>query len=192
MKHYGLYDKYTTSFILVGMGGMYLLTLGLCVFFVKQFIFDAIAATGAPDLSVIALLAMLIFPPFVLIPALSRKSHAISRYLLRCCFRKDGIQCFGLLWKPFFIPWDGIRTYGMQGYSFSYASMVFLFFSTEKEYFKKENIAKLTRSRIIFQLRDDIIPPLMEYIPSDMKYRLTESIKESKDIYIQRNPESRQ
>lgn len=186
MKHYGLYDNSSTFFVLGGMGMLYVLTLCLCSFFIKQFVFDSIAAIGSPDLSIIPLLTVFILPPFVIIPIISRKSHALSRYLLRCHFSKEGIYCFGFLWKSFLIPWESIHTYGIQGYSFAYASPVFLFFSTEKEYYKKERIAQISTSRIVFQLRDDIIPPMLEFMPLDIKARLEEAIKGSRDIYMQR------
>lgn len=186
MKHYGLYDNKSTYFILGGLGFMYLLVVGLCTHFIKRFIFESIASTGTPDWSVIPLLAIFLVPAFVIIPILSHKSHAIDRYLLRCSFRKEGIYCFGFLWKSFAIPWDNIRTYGLQGYNYSYQSLVFLFFSAEKEYYKKENIAQISATRIVFQLRDEIIPPLLEFMPLDMKARLEEAIDESKNIYIQR------
>ena len=186
MKHYGLYDNNSTFFVLGGMGMLYILTLGLCSFFIKRFVLDSIAITGAPDLSVIPLLAIFLLPPFVIIPIVSHKGHILKRYLLRCAFNKEGIYCYGFLWKPFFIPWDSIRTYGMQGYSYSYTSLVFLFFSIEREYYKRENIAKISTSRIIFQLRDDIVSPLLEFMPTDMTARLESAIKNSRDIYIQR------
>ena len=186
MKHNRQYDKNSTFLVLGGMGMLYVLTLGLCSFFIKQFVFDSIGATGTPDLSIIPLLAIFILPPFVIIPIISKKTHALDRYLLRCRFSKEGIYCFGFSWKSFLIPWESIRTYGLQGYNYSHASLVFLFFSAEKEYYKKENIAQISTSRIVFQLRDDIIPPLLEFMPSDIKTRLEEAIKESRDIYIQR------
>ena len=186
MKHYKLYDNSSTFLILGGMGILYLLTIGLCCFFIKQFVFDSIEITGAPDLSIIPLLLIFILPPFLIIPIVSHKNHALSRYLLRCTFSSEGIFCCGFLWKSFFIPWDSIRTYGIQGYNYSYTSLVFLFFSTEKEYYRGKNIAQISINRIVFQLRDDIIPPLMEFMPLDIKIRLEEAIEKTRDIYIQR------
>ena len=186
MKHYGLYDKSTTVFILVGITMMYVIVLGLCAFFVKQFVVDAIDTTGSVDLGVIPLLAIFLIPAFVVIPLLSRKSYALERYLLRCHFSEKGIYCFGLFWKPFWIPWDEIRTYGLQGYRYSYASLVFLFFSTKKEYYKNKNIAQISPNRIVFQLRDEILPPLLEFMPSDIRLRLEEAIEKEKTLYIQR------
>lgn len=186
MKHYGLYDRNSTCLVLGGISILYVLTFGLCSFFVKRFVFESLSTTGTIDLSVIPLLVFFLLPPFVIIPIVSHKSHAISRYLLRCTFSKEGIYCFGFLWKSFFISWDSIRTYGIQGYNYSYVSLAFLFVSAEKEYCKKGNIAKISTNRILFQLRDDIISPLLEFMPLDMKSKLKVSIEESRDIYIQR------
>ena len=64
--------------------------------------------------------------------------------------------------------------------------MGLLFFSTEKEYYRKERIAHISESRIVLQLREEMIQPLLEFMPQDMKFRLEPSIKESKEVYIQR------
>ena len=65
--------------------------------------------------------------------------------------------------------------------------MGLLFFSTEREYYKKERIAHISGSRIVLQLREEIVSPLLEFMPQDMKIRLEPAIRESKDIYIQRS-----
>lgn len=186
MKHYGLYDRNTTAFIVGGMSMLYLLTLGISAFNIKRFVFDAIETSGSVDMGVIPLIVIFLIPVFVVIPLLSRKSYALERYLLRCHFSEKGIYCFGLFWKPFWIPWDDIRTYGIQGYSYSYTSLVFIFFSTKKEFYRKENIAQISPTRIVFQLRDEILPPLLEFMPSDIRLRLEESIEKEKTLYMQR------
>ena len=183
MKRCSLYDPSTTWFILGGMGMLYGLSIGLCVFFVKRFIFESLAV----DWMVLPLLMVFLIPPFVIIPILSRKERAIGRYLLRCRFTPEGIHCGGLFWKPFQIPWEKIRTYGLQGAGYAHASMGLLFFSTENEYFRKERITHISQSRIVFQLREEIVPPLLEFMPQDMKSRLEPAIREPKEIYIQRS-----
>ena len=187
MKRYCLYEPSTTWFILGGMGMLYGLSLGLCVFFVRRFVFESLVATGAVDWTVIPLLMVFLLPPFVVIPILSRKERAIGRYLLRCRFTPEGIHCGGLFWKSFLIPWDKIRTYGLQVAGYAHVSMGLLFFSTEREYYKKERIAHISGSRIVLQLREEIVSPLLEFMPQDMKIRLEPAIRESKDIYIQRS-----
>ena len=186
MKRYTLYDSSTTWFILGGMGMLYGLSLGLCTFFVKRFIIESLAATGAVDWMVLPLLMVFLIPPFVIIPILSRKERAIGRYFLRCRFTPEGIHCGGLFWKPFQIPWEKIRTYGLQGAGYAHVSMGLLFFSTEKEFFKKESIARISGSRIVLQLREEIMQPLLEFMPADMKSRLEPAIRESREVYIQR------
>ena len=186
MKRYTLYESSTTWFILGGMGMLYGLSLGLCTFFVKRFIIESLAATGAVDWMVLPLLMVFLIPPFVIIPILSRKERAIGRYLLRCRFTPEGIHCGGLFWKPFLIPWEKIRTYGLQGAGYAHVSMGLLFFSTEREYYKKERIAHISESRIVFQLREEIIQSLLEFMPQDMKSRLEPAIRESREVYIQR------
>ena len=187
MKRYGLYDPSTTGFVLGGMGVLYGLSVGLCVFFVKRFVFESLAVTGAVDWMVLPLLMVFLIPPFVIIPILSRKERAIGRYLLRCRFAQEGIHCGGLFWKSFLIPWDKIRTYGLQGAGYAHVSMGLLFFSTEREYYRKERIAHISGSRIVLQLREEIVSPLLEFMPQDMKIRLEPAIREPKEIYIQRS-----
>ena len=187
MKRYTLYDSSTTWFILGGMGMLYGLSLGLCTFFVKRFIIESLAATGAVDWMVLPLLMVFLIPPFVIIPILSRKERAIGRYLLRCRFTPEGIRCGGLFWKSFLISWENIRTYGLQVAGYAHVSMGLLFFSTEREYYRKERIAHISGSRIVLQLREEIVSPLLEFMPQDMKIRLEPAIRESKDIYIQRS-----
>lgn len=186
MKRYTLYEPSTTGFILGGMGILYGLSIGLCTFFVKRFIIESLAATGAVDWAVIPLLMVFLIPPFAIIPILSRKERVIGRYLLRCRFTQEGIHCGGLFWKSFPIPWDKIRTYGLQVAGYAHVSMGLLFFSTEREYYKKERIAHISGSRIVLQLREEIIPPLLEFMPQDMKSRLEPAIRESREVYIQR------
>ena len=186
MKRYCLYDPSTTWFILGGMGMLYGLSFGLCVFFVRRLVFESLAATGAVDWAVIPLLMVFLLPPFVVIPILSRKERAIGRYFLRCRFTPEGIHCGGLFWKPFLISWENIRTYGLQGAGYAHVSMGLLFFSTEKEYYRKERIAHISESLIVFQLRVEIIQSLLEFMPQDMKSRLEPAIRESREVYIQR------
>ena len=187
MKRYSLYDSHTTVFILSGIGMMYGLCIGLCVFFVKRFIFQSMVSTGAVDWTVIPLLMVFLIQPFVIIPLLSRKERAIGRYLLRCYFTREGIHCDGLFWKPFLIPWKSIRTYGLQGVGYAYVSMPLIFFNTEKEYYKKERIGHISTNRIILQFREEIKPALFEFMPEDMKFRLEAAIDKSNDVYIQRS-----
>lgn len=182
MKRYTLYDPSTTWFILCGMGMLYGLSVGLCVFFVKRFVLESLAV----DWVVIPLLMVFLIPSFVIIPVLSRKERVIGRYLLRCRFTPEGIHCGGLFWKPFLISWENIRTYGLQVAGYAHVSMGLLFFSTEKEYYRKERIACISESRIVLQLREEIVPPLLEFMPQDMKIRLEPAISEAKEIYIQR------
>ena len=186
MKRYCLYEPSTTWFVLGGMGMLYGLSLGLCVFFVRRFVFESLVAAGAVDWTVIPLLMVFLLPPFVVIPILSRKERAIGRYFLRCSFTPEGIHCGGLFWKQFVIPWEKIRTYGLQGAGYAHVSMGLLFFSTEKELFKKERIARISGSRIVLQLREEIVSPLLEFMPQDMKSRLEPAIRESREVYIQR------
>ena len=182
MKRCSLYDPSTTWFILGGMGMLYGLSVGLCVFFIKRFVFESLAV----DWVVIPLLMVFLIPSFVIIPVLSRKERVIGRHLLRCRFTPEGIHCGGLFWKPFLISWENIRTYGLQVAGYAHVSMGLLFFSTEKEYYRKERIACISESRIVFQLREDIVSPLLKFMPQDMKSRLEPAIREAKEIYIQR------
>lgn len=183
---YKLYDSFMTYYILGGLALWYVLSIGLCCFFTKRFLIDAIRKNGSFDGTVL-ILYFIFLVPLIAISVGQRKEHGIDRYFVRCTFDKEGIHCFGLFWKAFDLPWENIRTYGLQGYSFSYCSIVFLFFNTEKEIFKdKKQIARISNNRVVFQFRDEIIPPLMENMPEDMKKRLKEAVAAKRDCFVQR------
>ncbi len=175
-----LYDRYTTYFILVGMLFANILCFGLGLFFVNEFLIQDY------DPSVFMLLLMLpggiIFCDVLLI-----RSRFYARLLLRCKISTHGITCRGLGWHPFVLPWDEIRVYGIYGYSLAQHPYAIAFFSInpEERYVGKQ-LAKVDYSRVVFQIRPEVISALEAHMPDDMKKRFADSIRSKQDCCIRR------
>ena len=177
-KKYNLYDNYTTYLVLIGLSFMYLMVFALNVWAIKTF-----GLSGAIPL-------MLIFDiPSIAVIVLSYKPQAISRLLTRCTFDEEGIHCKSPRWGKLDIFWDEIRTYVVYGYSFSYASMTFLYFTSDAtEYAPKKpgDATVIRKDRIAFQNRDSLWPVLTEYMPRDMKKRLDDAIRHTCNGHFKR------
>ena len=157
-KRYKLYDNYTTYFILLGLGFYYVLVIGL----------DVWAFCASDDVSSWIPFFLIITCPAVLTIVLAYKPQGFSRLLTRCSFDAEGIHCRSPRWGRFTLRWDEIRTYGFYGYSFSYMSMPFLYFSLDPAEYAPQNggeAARIGRDRIIFQYRPSIWAALTEYMP---------------------------
>lgn len=179
-KNYNLYDNYTTYFVLIGLSFGYLIAIVLNVW--------AIKTVGFSD--AVPLMLVLDIPATVSI-ALAYKPQVFSRLLTRCTFDEQGIHCKSPRWGKFDILWDEVRTYGVYGYSFSYASMTFLYFTSDAgEYAprKSGDAAVIRRDRIVFQNRDSLWPALTEYMPKDMIKRLDDAIRHTCNGHFKRNP----
>lgn len=122
---------------------------------------------------------------------LANKPQRFSRLLTRCSFDAEGIHCRSPRWGRFTLRWDEIRTYGFYGYSFSYMSMPFLYFSLDPAEYAPQNggeVARIGRDRIIFQYRPSIWAALTEYMPRDMVKRLDDVIRNERGGHFQRRP----
>ena len=103
----------------------------------------------------------------------------------------EGIHCRSPRWGRFTLWWDEIRTYGFYGYSFSYMSMPFLYFSLDPAEYAPQNggeAARIGRDRIIFQYRPSIWAALTEYMPRDMVKRLDDVIRNERGGHFRRRP----
>ena len=148
-KWHKLYGNYTTYFILLGLGFYYVLVIGL----------DVWAFCASDDVSSWIPFFLIITCPAVLTIVLAYKPQGFSRLLTRCSFDAEGIHCRSPRWGRFTLRWDEIRTYGFYGYSFSYMSMPFLYFSLDPAEYAPQNggeVARIGRDRIIFQYRPSI------------------------------------
>ena len=180
-KRYKLYDNYTTYFILLGLGFYYVLVIGL----------DVWAFCASDDASSWIPFFLIITCPAVLTIVLAYKPQGFSRLLTRCSFDVEGIHCRSPRWGRFTLRWDEIRTYGFYGYSFSYMSMPFLYFSLDPAEYAPQNggeVARIGRDRIIFQYRPSIWAALTEYMPRDMVKRLDDVIRNERGGHFRRRP----
>lgn len=180
-KRYKLYDNYTTYYILVGIALMYALLAALNIWIYKKC--DAVSEK-------IALMLVLDIPGCIFL-VLAYKPQVLSRFLTRCSFDAEGIHCRSPRWGRFTLRWDEIRTYGFYGYSFSYMSMPFLYFSLDPEEYAPQNggeVARIGRDRIIFQYRPSIWAALTEYMPRDMVKRLDDVIRNERGGHFRRRP----
>lgn len=129
-KKYNLYDDYTTYFVLIGLSFMYLMVFALNVWAIKTF-----GLSGAVPLMLV------LDVPAIAVIVLSYQPQVISRLLTRCTFDEEGIHCKSPRWGKLDIFWDEIRTYGVYGYSFSYASMTFLYFTSDATEYAPKSLA---------------------------------------------------
>lgn len=178
-KKYSLYDNYTTYFVLIGLLFMYLMVFALNVFALTTF-----------DASSAILLMLVLDIPTIFTIVLANKPQIISRLLTRCTFDEQGIHCKSPRWGRFVIYWDEIHTFGIYGYSFSYSSMTFLYFSsnaTEYAPQKSGDATVLRRDRIVFQNRESLWAALTEHMPKDMIKRLEDAIRHERNGHFKRN-----
>lgn len=179
-KKYKFYDNYTTYFVLIGISFAYFMVFALNVW--------AIKAIGLSD--AVPLMLILDIPTIVSI-VMAYKPQIFSRLLTCCTFDEQGIHCKSPRWRKIDILWDEVRTYGIYGYSFSYASMTFLYFTSDADEYaprKSGDAALIRRDRIVFQNRDSLWPPLTEYMPKDMIKRLDDAIRHTCNGHFKRNP----
>ncbi len=136
-KRYKLYNNYTTYFILLGLGFYYVLVIGL----------DIWAFCASDDVSSWIPFFLIITCPAVLTIVLAYKPQGFSRLLTRCSFDAEGIHCRSPRWGCFTLRWDEICTYGFYGYSFSYMSMPFLYFSLDPAEYAPQNGGEAAANR---------------------------------------------
>ncbi len=175
-----LYDRYTTYFILLGMLFANILGFGLGCFFIYKFLilsFDPL----------VFILIIMIPGGIIFCDVLLIRSRFYGRLLLRCKITPHGIACRGLGWRPFVLPWNEIRVYGIYGYSLAQHPYAIAFFSTnpEERYIGKQ-LAKVDYSRVVFQIRPEVIRALEAHMPDDIKKRFTDSIRCKQDCCIRR------
>lgn len=180
-KWHKLYDNYSTYYVSGGIALMYALITALNIWIYREC--DVVSEK-------IALMLVLDIPGCIFL-ILANKPQVFSRFLTRCSFDAEGIHCRSPRWGRFTLRWDEIRTYGFYGYSFSYMSMPFLYFSLDPAEYAPQNggeVARIGRDRIIFQYRPSIWAALTEYMPRDMVKRLDDVIRNERGGHFQRRP----
>ena len=163
-----LYDRYHTYYILFGILLMHLLILGLCTFFCYRFVvvdFDG---------SVLFLLVFLV-ASLVVCDILLLRTKSIVRMLVRCKVSDVGIYCYGLFLKSWWVKWSDVCAYGTFTYRFGY-EMNYLFFSTNPlEKGDSKMAGEISKNRVVFQVRQEIVDYIRPFLPSDIAKRLFEA-----------------
>lgn len=180
-KWHKLYDNYSTYYVSGAIALMYALIIALNIWIYREC--DVVSEK-------IALMLVLDIPGCIFL-ILANKPQVFSRFLTRCSFDAEGIHCRSPRWGRFTLRWDEIRTYGFYGYSFSYMSMPFLYFSLDPAEYAPQNggeVARIGRDRIIFQYRPSIWAALTEYMPRDMVKRLDDVIRNERGGHFRRGP----
>lgn len=179
---FGIYDQYTTIILPMMLGLFCALSVGLSAFFIKRFLLDSF------DPAVFLLLAIVLGPwIFVLIGL--RKNGLLLRLFLRFTLDQEGIHCF--LWgkEQYRIEWNRIHTFGLMGYSFSYAGGLLLLFSTDKKELAPKNLVEANRisgDRMIIRYRPEVWEALAEVMPADMGEKLDYALSRKQDCFHKR------
>lgn len=181
-KRYSIYDSYTTYMIPI-----FLLLMGITVVCISGFFIDKFIIQSF-DPSVFLLLLILNGPwIFVLVRLL--KEQYLKKLFLRFEINNDGIHCFGLGWRDFYITWESIHTYGLLGYSSSYSNKKLILLSTDKKEWAPKNLVEANRvstSRLIIQYREDVWAALSKQLPHEMQKNMKYSIECNKDCFHKR------
>lgn len=171
----GLFNKKDTFIVVWGMLFLHALCVGLCVFFVYQFI------VVTYDSGVFALLFILI-GGLTLIDVMCYRIQAVSRFLVRCSIDEKGIHCVCLGRKKWSIFWKDIRIAGIIGYATTGIGLIFLSIDKNEKY-NKTTCIKISNKRIVFQAEERIWAKFSENMPGNMKLKLQRSMEEKRDCY---------
>ncbi len=185
MKRVKLFDNYMTYYGLFGLLLMHALAIGLCIFFYIHFIVEL------KDMGSLVLIIM--FMGLLIInDVMAYRYQLYRRFITRCTIDRDGIYCSFLNIIKWNIPWDEVRTYGITGHSnpykpVQYSTVAIMFFSLDPdEPWEKKSMYRLSKNRILFQLRDEIWPKMSEYMPEDMVKVLNDAIDKDRDCFGRR------
>jgi len=178
MKRFPLYSNYTTYFILGGLGVGHLCSLGLSIHFYSRYCQDGDVSWFLGIFMVLGL--------WVAIDLYGYKM--LRRFLLFCSFDSQGIHYRGLLWRQEIIPWDDIHAYGTASNSYSYVSCSIIFLSTDAQEHIQDpkQLFVVNDSRLIFEIRKDLIDALFCYMPEDMKKKLQYVISRKENSFFRR------
>ncbi len=159
-KSITLYSRFLTWYGIGPMVAGNITIIGICCY-----VF--LAKYSPTNLAVIILmLALLSLIDFCFI-----WGYAGTRFLIRCQIDHSGIHCSLLGLQRWTLRWNDIRVYGGMGGNLIHL----LFFSTDaSEQNQLKTIVGVNKHRIVFENRDEFWSVAGEYIPEDMKKRLSE------------------
>jgi len=100
---------------------------------------------------------------------------------------ETGIICYGFCMKSWVIPWEKVRTYGFSGYSKmgKICNTVFFSMVPNEEYSVKQRI-RISRQRIVIQVREKVVQEFEKHLPHDMKKKLLYAITKGEECYCRR------
>ena len=175
-----IYSLRLTYMIILGIPFIHLLDLGLCAFFVKKFLVETY------DPGVYLLLALL-GGSMLIADILGYPLQLYQRCFLKFKMNEIGIRCYGFCMKSWVIPWEEVRTYGFSCYRKMGESCNTVFFSMvpNEEYRAKQHI-RISRQRIVIQVRGKVIQEFEQHLPRDMKKKLLYAITKGEECYCRR------
>lgn len=174
-----LYNKKIMYYVIGGLVFLHLLCLCLSLFFIHRYIFVSF------DPTVFVLLTILLGCP-IIVDIVSIRTQAISRFFVRCAFTNEGVVCYGPGLGKWCVEWNKICFYGIAGWSLPYG-MPIVFLSTDSsEKYDKNRFTYLTKRRVVFEVREDIMLKLRFYMPIDMINRLQASVDNKKDCFYRK------
>lgn len=179
---YSIYDGRTTWMLILGLTSMCILALGLSAFFVVRFLVISF------DPGVFILL-LIIDGPWVIVLANLLKQGFILRLLSRIRFAEEGVHISCFARPATVLRWDEIHTYGITRYSVAYASKTIIYMSKDRQELAPKSIKEanaISSKRISLECREEIWLSLLEYMPLDMKRKLSDSLNKERDGFFKR------
>ena len=161
-----------------------ILLVGLSAFWIYKFIFISY------EPSVFFLLGI-IWGGLIACCRLEHPTQAIRRFFVRFKVDSKGITCNGLGFKPWYLKWEDICIYGIEGYGFSYGMGIIFLSSDANERFDKNKFTLLSKQRIVFEACDEIWTMLRNYMPSKMRNDLEKAICEKRNCFYRKCKDSR-
>ena len=157
---------------IVGIPIMHLLVVSLCAFFTQRFLMETY------DPIVIVLLIAFLGPVLYVDFALYHL-QIYHRCFLRFKADETGIRCYGIGVKT----WR-IATGDRQG-NFSTYALLFLSKDSREDTNLKQKILINNRC-IVIQVRDEVLVALNQYMPQDIKKRVSTAVEQKSDFFCRR------
>ncbi len=176
-----LYDKNTIATVYGGMLFLNGILVALCVFFTVRF-----AGDHDPGWIILDVFLMLVM---VFTFLLSLKGNAWRKYCISCSVDENGIYCRGLLWHPFTIRWEDVRTCGIYTYNVSYIRKTVIVLSKdlhEKDPQKVEEVNFISRERIAIECRPGVWEILSKFLPNDIRKKLDDAVDHKRNAFFRR------
>lgn len=179
---FSIYNSFTTWTLILGLTSMCILAFGLSAFFVIQFLVKSF------DPGVFVLLLIIDCPWVIVVINLSQQGLFL-RLFSRIYVSEEGIY-IRYFTKPITVlRWDEIHAYGITGYSVAYTAKTIVYMTRDSKDFAPKNIQEanaISANRVAFEYRKEIWLLLSEYMPLDMKRKLSDSLIRKQDCFFKR------